>query len=882
MEFDNRKRFLDTIQVDGLICARVKSCDTFAGGTEVMHTPSFNRLARLFVVLVPIAFACSGNTPSRGGVGGNTSTPANGGSTTVSSGGGSGTIASGGRSGTGGTSMTTGGSGAGGAAPGTGGKGEGGTTAATGGTGGTAAGRTGGTAAGGTGGTAVGGAGGTAGGRTGGTAGAGTGGTAAGGAGGTAGAGAGGATGVTGNGVAIYVSPSGDDTNDGSVDHPLKTLTAARDLADKRKANNTPVTVFLRAGTYYLSAPVEFGPSNSGTSTAPIVYMAYGSEKPVISGAIKVTPSWSTSSGSIQVATIATNLKVDQLFLNGKRQVLARYPNYDATKILDGHASDCISSTRVGKWADPTEGPGYIRAMHPSQWGGVDFIITGKSGTTVTYKWVGDNNRFNSSSDQPHASYRMVENIFEELDAAGEWYYKKSTGQLYFWPPSGTDLSTATIELASQDELFRVVGTSATATVQYLTFQGLTFTGTYRTLFSKPYELLLQGDWGIARAGTVFMNNAENIRVDSCLFDQIGGNGVFMSGHNRSNAVVNSDFEDAGASCVAIVGLQSAVRCAAKSYGNAPSCNDKLPGPQTDDYPASILVENNTMVNFGRFEKQVAGVQMSMTSKNTVRHNTIHTMPRAGINFNDGCWGGHLIEWNWVYGAVLETSDHGPLNAWGRDRNLIFQSDPTMTKLDAVDTTTIQNNRFEIASPMFGIDLDDQSSNYLQQNNLLIGGGLKVQWSRYNTYENNILVNGAVIDIHSPWDNSNHVVKNNIIVGDVVYSFYSINNLTTDIKNKIPTLDYNLFYNGGKDPRLCTWLNRSSNPFTWTQWKAAGLDANSVVADPMFTSPTTGDYTVKDGSPALTLGFKNFPMTGFGVTSGPQGPTAAMPESPKN
>jgi hypothetical protein len=697
-------------------------------------------------------------------------------------------------------------------------------------------------------------AGGTSGGGTGGTAGAGTGGTAGSGNGGTGS-----------SGPEIYVSPSGDDANDGSIDHPLKTLAAARDLADERKANNTPVTVYLRGGTYYLSAPVEFGPSSSGTATAPIVYTAYGSEKPVISGAIEVTPSWSTSSGSIQVATIATNLKVDQLFLNGKRQILARYPNYSAsTAILDGYAADAIGSTRVGKWANPAEGPGYIRALHDSQWGGNDFIITGKSGSSVTYDWVGDNNRGSGM----HATYRMVEHIFEELDAAGEWYYKKSTGQLYFFPPSGTDLSTATVELASQDELFRLVGTSTTAAVKSITFKGLTFTGTYRTLFSKPYETLLKGDWAIARAGAVFMSNAENIRGESCLFDQIGGNGVFMSGYNRNNAVVRSDFEEVGASCVAMVGLLSAVRCGAKNFNDNVSCSDRTPGPKTDDYPASTLVENNTMVNFGRFEKQVAGVEMSMTSKNTIRHNTIHKMPRAGINFNDGCWGGHLVEWNWVYDVVRETSDHGPLNAWGRDRNLVFQNDATATKLDAVDTTTIQNNRFESPVPMFGIDLDDQASNYLQTNNLLIGGGLKVQWTRYNTYVNNIIVNGGVVDVHSPWDNSNHVFKNNIIVGDVAYSLFGINNLTTDIKNRV-TLDYNLFYNNGSDPKICQWLNRSSFPFTWSQWKAAGLDANSVVADPMFVNPSAGDYSVKDGSPALALGFKNFPMTGFGVEANP-------------
>jgi len=226
------------------------------------------------------------------------------------------------------------------------------------------------------------------------------------------------------------------------------------------------VTVYLRAGTYYLTAPVAFGPSNSGTSTAPIVYTAYGSEKPVISGGIKVTPSWSTYSGSIQVATIATNLKVDQLFLNGQRQVLARYPNYDGTKILDGHATDAISSNRVSLWANPAEGPGYIRALHDSEWGGNDFIITGKSGTTVTYQWVGDNNRGSGMN----TTYRMVENIFEELDAPGEWYYRKSTGQLFFYPPSGTNLTSATMELASQDELLDIIGTSSSAPVQYLTF----------------------------------------------------------------------------------------------------------------------------------------------------------------------------------------------------------------------------------------------------------------------------------------------------------------------------------------------------------------------------------------------------------------------------
>jgi hypothetical protein len=383
---------------------------------------------------------------------------------------------------------------------------------------------------------------------------------------------------------------------------------------------------------------------------------------------------------------------------------------------------------------------------------------------------------------------------------------------------------------------------------------------------------MLRGDWCIVRAGAVFMSDAENIRIESCFFDQIGGNGVFISGYNRNHIIFNNTFEDAGATCVAIVGLKSAVRCPAEDFDNAGTCNDHEPGPLTDEYPESILVDNNTMYNLGRFEKQTAGVNMSMTRLNTVRHNTMHKMPRAGINFTDGCWGGHVIEWNWVYDSVLETGDHGPLNAWGRDRNSRWQSDVGATQLDAMDTTTLQNNRFEVAAPYFGVDLDDQASNYLVINNLLMGGGLKVQWNRDNTYLNNILVDGAVIDVHSPWDQDNYDIERNIVVGSVAYSLFSINNLSTDIAAKGATIDHNLFYNNGNDPQICEWLNRNSFPFNWSQWKGAGLDTNSVVADPMFVNAASGDYSVQAGSPALALGFENFPMTGFGASDDPEVP----------
>jgi hypothetical protein len=669
-------------------------------------------------------------------------------------------------------------------------------------------------------------------------------------------------------GTDVYVSPAGNDAAAGTVDAPLATLAAARDKADALKAGG-PVNVYLLAGTYYLKEPVVFGPGNSGTESAPIIYRGIG--KAVISGGIKITgATWAASSGSIMKTTIATGLKVDQLFLNGKRQIMARYPNFNENQMLQGSASDALS--KAGAAANPAEGPGYVRSLHTSMWGGESYIITGKSGSSVSTAWVGDNNRGSGM----HSSYRMVENIYELLDAAGEWFYRKSTGELFFWPPSGTDLNSATIELASLTELLRFVGTSATATVKNVTFDNVVFTHTYRSLFDGTgsfFEKVTKSDWGIVRKGAVFMQYAENITVKNSLFDQIGGNGVFFSGYNRNHRIYNNDFEDAGASCVCLFGLKSSFRCY-NSWSGTPSCNDRTPGPANNEYPSYISIDNNMMNHGGRFEKQTAGVTMSGSEFDTIRHNTIHNIPRAGINFCDGSWGGHVVEYNWVYDAVKESGDHGPFNAWGRDRNEIFgQNDVAASLYDARNTTYVRKNRFE-APQMFGIDLDDQASNYYQDQNLVIGGGYKVQWNRYNTYLNGICITTAGegnVQFHGVWGpNSHHYGARNIFYGSksCIYQVCCGSN-ATQVKGTGTVWDSNMVYCGsGCTPNISDWNNCGSQQNTWSQWTGAGLDAHTKIADPQFTDVNKvfpngckGDYTPKNPPP----GFKTFAMDSFGV-----------------
>ncbi|PJF32922.1 MAG: peptide-binding protein, partial [Phototrophicales bacterium] len=104
-----------------------------------------------------------------------------------------------------------------------------------------------------------------------------------------------------------------------------------------------------------------------------------------------------------------------------------------------------------------------------------------------------------------------------------------------------------------------------------------------------------------------------------------------------------------------------------------------------------------------------------------------------------------------VFNTVLETSDHGSFNSWGRDRfwlpnrkrmDSLTMANPQMPLWDAIHTTIIRNNRFR-CDHGWDIDLDDGSTNYHIYNNLCLNGGIKLREGFYRVVENNIMVNNS-------------------------------------------------------------------------------------------------------------------------------------------
>jgi len=650
----------------------------------------------------------------------------------------------------------------------------------------------------------------------------------------------------------IYVGNIPED----EIDHidEAKTFAHLQQAIDYAyKNSDTDITINLFDGEHRITAPIIIdsrlnGLSIKGSSSANVT----------LKGSSPLELKWKKYKGEIFVASLDPSVSFDQLIVNGKKQTLARYPNYNEDGgYWQGYAADAIAPERIKNWKQP-EGA-IFNAMHGGRWGGFHYHITGidEDGEAILEGGV-QNNRPSS----PHKEYRMVENVMEELDAPGEWYVDKTKHKLYYYPSPDLKLKKARCEGVILKSLIELKG-SESKPVRNITIQGIKLTHTQRTIFEE-YTPLLRSDWSIYRGAALFIEGAEYCSINNCEFSDLGGNAIFVSGYNTNINISRNHIHDCGASAICFVGEASAVRSPAFQYGKYVPLSemDTVWGPKTNDYPHNCTANDNLIHRIGRYEKQTAGVQIAMAMNITVSNNSIYDVPRAGINVGDGTWGGHIIEYNDVFNTVLETSDHGAFNSWGRDRfwhpkrevmNQMTTDNPNMPYWDAVNTTVIRYNRFR-CDHGWDIDLDDGSTNYHIYSNVCLNGGIKLREGFARVVENNVMINNTV-HTHVWFEKSEDVIHRNIL-------FASYKDVGCAGWGR--SIDYNLF----------------PNQVSLLKAQVYDIDEHSAYGEPQFIDAENLDYRVADESPALALGFMNFPMTEFGVKAPELKALAKTPEIP--
>lgn len=719
----------------------------------------------------------------------------------------------------------------------------------------------------------------------------------------------------------LHVTLNGDDTWPGTADQPLRTLHAARDTVRLHKGQHIgPIIVLVHAGTHELAETLELTAADSGTEASPVTYRAAPGELVTISGGRRLACHWQPYRDGIMQCELPADQRefaFSQLFVNGRRQILARYPNRDDSNpkaysgyiLAAGQIADDIPDPRPGpnddmlfsggaprgitvdpatftskRWANPHQAVIHIFQAH--YWGNLQWRLKdvdwqnlrlwfGQGGQQMGAKWAA------TPCEVNHRSRFFVENVFEELDAPGEWYFDRQTGVLYFLPPDDLDLETAVVEVPLLQQLTRFTGT-ADDPVQHVTWDGFRFALTAST-FLEPYAVPSFSDWAIHRGGAFFLEGARNCTIRDSFFDAVGGNAVFMNNYNRDNTVTGCRFTETGDSAICFVGsLETTV------------------GTQRN-FSYQCRATDNLIHDCGVFGKQIAGVYISRAKRITAANNEIFRMPRAAICIGDGTWGGHHIEYNIMRDTCLETGDHGPFNAWGRDKFwCLVQSHTPHTPqrshdagnvlADAMETVYVRYN-FCQEQAGWGIDMDDGASNYVISHNLCLGVSVKLREGAYRTIENNIWVHPANSPCFHVGNDDNHdrYVRNICVmrVGamkaeddlnfEMGHGFGELYTLIFPPAQEpwLAEIDDNCFYSdlgefvARVNPRPTDESNSSSSEgrkYSLAEWQALGFDRHSVFADPLFIDPKNGDYRVHSDSPALTLGFENFPMNLWGLT----------------
>ena len=385
----------------------------------------------------------------------------------------------------------------------------------------------------------------------------------------------------------FHVSPAGNDANSGTSDRPFATLQRASKRHGRRK-----LTPRGRSPCTCAAEPTIFhGPWSSSRKTparwaAPIVWRAYGDEIPVISGGRRLEVDWKPHKNGIYKAAVPAGFISDQLFVNGQRQPMARYPKLRSQRAdlqrlrgrrLQHGARGALERSRAAATSTPCTGPvGRLPLRHHRQGRRTASSPTKAAGRT-TAAWA--------CTTSSASSKTFSRNSTPPANGSST---RRPTRFTSIRPP-GIDLAKAKVEGVRLRHLVEFRGTRATAGAIRHT-SGAYLRHAART-FMDNKEPLLRSDWTIYRGGAVFFNGAEDCSLEDCFYRPGGRqrrlreqlqpprHGARLP--HRSRRAPTASPSSA---------IRNAVRSAAVRIRQAQAVAkiDRTPGPKTNNYPGRL------------------------------------------------------------------------------------------------------------------------------------------------------------------------------------------------------------------------------------------------------------------------------------------------------
>ncbi|WP_312136199.1 right-handed parallel beta-helix repeat-containing protein [Sphingobacterium sp.] len=574
--------------------------------------------------------------------------------------------------------------------------------------------------------------------------------------------------------IVLFVSPTGNDQNSGTLEQPLHSLDYALAKAKemKQKQPKEAVKIYLRAGEYAFNKAARVDRALSGTAGQPTIIAAYQNEEVVFTGAIKINGSdfapvkdrkersflHKDAANKILVADVnASGIAVDEglfphgfgysieelvpsssmLFIDNEAYDLGRWPNAGEPIVKIAEVLNKGSIARYGKVDNPYGAQfkyigdvknwkqkdniwiyGYFAYGYADDNVMIQAIDTKKKTISTTHPHIYG---FHSSADTSDWGLKHSHkirgfhfyNILEEVDQPGEYYFDRDANRLFIYPSSSIASGTD-VRLTQFAEPFLIV-----EGVNYLNIENI--------------------DFKYARGLGIYLGYVSHVTIRDCRFENLGGRAISMGDTYPTDLKTEIDNQN----------QNSFVRIENCYINNMGSGGIYINGGDNRTLtPGNNLVQNCEISNFNLFNKTYAPAVRVTGVGHTVRHCYVHSAPHMAIGFQGN---NLLFEYNKIANVCQNASDMGAMYT-GRNQ--------------AEQNNTIRYNYFENVykddeNRVCAVYLDDGTVGHYVYGNIFNRcgnptdkgsfGAVHVNGGYNNYFTNNIFINCKQALGNSPW-----------------------------------------------------------------------------------------------------------------------------------
>ncbi len=648
--------------------------------------------------------------------------------------------------------------------------------------------------------------------------------------------------------VEIFISPEGNDSNIGTAEQPLASLTGARNAIREYSKNHEPPVSFvvtIADGEYTMKEPLVLKPEDGGSEEYPIIYKAAKGASPVFSGGKKLS-GFIVNENGVWEAKVPESIyykwRFDQLYVNNKRATLARTPNKGFFEI--GGVKENIWERGTGRFADNAlqiltfdqANFKWIQNLSDDDLELIRFRTYHKWDFTIRHIDKIDKDSlalFTSGNgmkpwNRIKKGGRIVfENYQAALDSVGEWFLNSEGILTYISLPGQTPENTEVIAPVLEN-LISVEGDPAyNKFVGHIKFEGLAFKHCHYRMPQTGFE---PNQAASKIPAAIMLEWAKNITFSDCEISHTGQHALWF-GKGCSHSLAS--------------------RCYIHNIGGGGIYLGDVKALDGPGHTNHIKLDNNIIQTGGQEFPPAVGIWVGHSSDNEITHNDIGNFYYTGIS----------VGWVWGYKPSLAKRNiirYNHIHHIGWD---LLSDMAGVYTLGKSKGTVVSNNVIHHIHAYsyggWGLYPDEGSSDIVMENNLVYvtkTGGFHQHYGKNNTIRNNIFAYAKMYQAQCTRveEHRSFSFSNNIVVFD---KGVVLKGAWNDIDI---FMDKNLYWNTGGD-------TYDFNGNSFAEWQQLGRDVNSFVEDPNFKDAPNFDFRLKINKSTQKINFEPFDYSKAGV-----------------